>query len=365
MADPPVTPPTYAQRALKWAIFVAAAAFVGYLCVLILKPFLDVLAWAAVLAITFHPWFEALVRKTGRSTLSALLCSVLVVIAFLIPVLTVGGLALTQLLSLIDSFQQTFMNDTGVDTTTTWGRAYAWLAGWSGLDANAVVPWIRRHGSEVARVAAQYSLTIAASVSGAVVSVVFIIFAMFLLFRDGSRLVSAIPGLLPFERAHSEALLIRVREVIHGSVYGIVVIAVIQGALCGGMFWLLGVPSAALWGTVTVLMSVLPVFGSAVVWVPGAIYLASTGHWPQAAVLAVWGTFAISGVDNFLRPRLVGERVGLSEITMFFALLGGLQAFGLLGIVLGPVVFAIAGAVIEMLGNDRALADQEIPPDRG
>jgi len=155
--------------------------------------------------------------------------------------------------------------------------------------------------------------------------------------------------LLPFPRARSEALLLRIRDAIHGGVYGVVVIALIQGALCGGMFWALGVPSAALWGMVTVLTSVLPLVGAAAVWAPGTVYLAMTGEWIRAIVLLVWGTLVISGVDNFLRPRLIGDRVGLNELVMFFALLGGLQVFGVLGIVLGPVLFAIAASSVDVL----------------
>jgi len=162
--------------------------------------------------------------------------------------------------------------------------------------------------------------------------------------------------LLPFERARSEALLARVRDVIYGSVYGGVVIAVVQGALCGGMFWILGIPSAALWGLVTVVTSMLPVVGAAGVWAPGAVYLAATGHWTRAIILAVFGAAVISAVDNFLRPRLVGGRVGLSELVMFFSVLGGLQVFGVLGIVLGPVLFAIAAAILDVLSDDTALS---------
>ena len=223
-----------------------------------------------------------------------------------------------------------------------------------GLDGAEIVAWVRQNASELTRVVAGYTLAAAQNVAGAVVSFVFVIFAMFLLFRDGDRIVARIPDLLPFERARSEALLTRVRDVIYGSVYGIVVIAVVQGALCGGMFWILGIPSAALWGMVTVVTSVLPVVGAAGVWVPGAVYLAATGHWTRAIILAVFGTAVISTVDNFLRPRLVGGRVGLSELVMFFSLLGGLQVFGVLGIVLGPVLFAIAAAILDVLSDETA-----------
>jgi predicted PurR-regulated permease PerM len=256
--------------------------------------------------------------------------------------------------ALADSVQQAFAAEGGPSGPL--GQAYEWLTRRLGLDGAAVVAWVRQHASEVAQVAARYTLSVAASVTAAIVSFVFIIFALFLLLRDGHRIVARIPDLLPFERTRSEAVLFRIREVIHGAVYGIVVIALVQGVLCGGMFWVLGIPSAALWGMVTVLTSVIPFVGAAGVWVPGALYLTLTGQWPRAVILAIWGTAVISGVDNFLRPRLVGGRVGLSELVMFFALLGGLQAFGILGIVLGPVIFAIAASIVDVLNDPKPTA---------
>jgi predicted PurR-regulated permease PerM len=340
------------QRALRWAIFLGATALVVYLCLRILSPLVNVIAWSTVLAVTFHPVHEYVMRKTGRASVSALVTSALVVVAFVIPFTIVAGLAIDQFLALGNSLQETFGEEGRVDTTTPFGQAYQWLTQRLGVDANAILAWLRQHASELARLAAEYTVTLAASVTGAVVSFVFIIFTMFLLFRDGSGIIAAIPGYLPFERTQSEALLARIGDVVHGTVYGVVVIALIQGALCGGMFWILDIPSAALWGMVTVLTSVLPLVGAAGVWVPDALYLAATGRWPQAIVLAVWGTFVISAVDNFLRPRLVGDRVGLSELVTFFALLGGLRVFGMLGIVLGPLVFAIAASIVDVLRGE-------------
>jgi predicted PurR-regulated permease PerM len=355
-------PATFTQRALKWAVFVAATGLVIYLCLLIVRPFLNVIAWSSVLVITFHPLHQRLVRKTRRVSLSAFACSLIVVVAFVIPLLFLTAVAIDQLATLGASLQQMFTDHTGRTAGAPLGRASEWLHDHLGLDGSAIVAWGRQNASELTRVVAGYTLAAAHSAAGAVMSFIFVIFAMFLLFRDGDRIVARIPDLLPFERVRSEALLARVREVIYGSVYGVVVIAVVQGALCGAIFWILGIPSAALWGMVTVVTSVLPVVGAAGVWVPGAVYLAATGHWTLAIILAVFGTAVISTVDNFLRPKLVGGRVGLSELVMFFSLLGGLQVFGVLGIVLGPVLFAIAGAIVDVLRDDTAVSPGTVGP---
>ena len=290
-------------------------------------------------------------------TLSALISSVLVVVAILIPLLVIGGLAVNQLLALRDYLQERFKDGFDLTTVESLRPTSQWVARRFGLELTDVAAWIAQHSDEFGPLIAERSLAIAANVTGVVVSFVFTMFAMLLLFRDWERIVGKIPDLLPFERIQSET---------HGRSYSgrhlcerlWFRIALIQGALCGIMFWVLGIPSAALWGMVTVLTSVLPLIGAAAVWIPGTLYLLVIGHWAQAIVLAVWGTAVISGVDNFLRPKLVGDRVGLSELVIFFAVLGGLQVFGVLGIVMGPVVFAIAISIFDVLseGNTTSAA---------
>jgi predicted PurR-regulated permease PerM len=222
------------------------------------------------------------------------------------------------------------------------------------LDADAIAAWERQHGGELARDAGHATVWVAAAVADAVASFVVVVFALFLVLREGPRIVTVILDLLPFEPQRSEAVLLRIRDVVHGSMHGVVVIALVQGALCGAMLWLVGLPSAALWGAATVVTSVIPLLGAAAVWAPAALYLALTDDWGRAIVVAVWGAAVVSSIDNFLRPRLVGDRVGLSELAMLFALLGGVRAFGLVGIVLGPVIFATVAAIVDVL---------TVPPD--
>jgi predicted PurR-regulated permease PerM len=340
-------------RYFRWTIFIAASVVIVYLCLLVLRPFFHVLVWSSILAIAFYPLYRYLLRYMRKPWLSAFVCSVLVVLAILVPLSFIARVAVEQFLALRDYLQQQFAADGGADTVLQPLRsAGAWLQRF-GIDTTELEEWVTSHATEIGRVIAENSLVIAANLTSVVVSFVFTIFAMFLLFRDGDRIVAKIADLLPFDRGTSRALLGHVRDVVYGSVYGVVVIALIQGLLCGVMFWVLGIPSAALWGAVTVLTSVLPIVGAAAVWVPGTAYLLLAGHWPQAIVLAVWGTLVISGVDNFVRPRLVGGRVGLNELVMFFALLGGLQVFGLIGIILGPTLFAVAASIIEVLSADQ------------
>ena len=152
---------TPTERALKWAAFLAATIAVVYVCLRLLGPVLNVIAWSSVLAITFHPFHRYLARQTGHAALSALIASALVAVAFVIPLLFVAALAIDQFLALEESFQRTFTSDGGVDLTTTWGQAYDWLIRRLGIDASAIAVWARQHASELTRVAAQYAVAIA------------------------------------------------------------------------------------------------------------------------------------------------------------------------------------------------------------
>jgi predicted PurR-regulated permease PerM len=332
---------------MKWSVFVAAAGVVIYLCLLILRPFFSVVAWSTVLAIACYPFHERLVRRSGRIARSAFITTVLMVLAVLVPLVFIGGVAVNQLVAAGDSLRQAFLDPDGMSRRVT--AALAPLTERLGLDTHAIVAWASEHAREWVAGAGQYTMSAASGLGGALLSFAFIAVGTFLLLRHGETLVATIPDLLPFERKRSEALLLRIRYVVHASMHGVVTIATVQGILCGGMFWLLGIPAAALWGLVTVFASVVPFVGTGAVWVPGTVYLLAIGAWPKAIVLAIWGAAVVSSVDNFLRPRLVAGRVRLSGLAMFVAMLGGLQAFGALGIILGPVLFATAAGIVDVL----------------
>jgi predicted PurR-regulated permease PerM len=351
---------------LRWAILLGATAAAIYLCAQVLRPFLDVIAWSAVLVIAFHPIHLSLLRRTRRRSLSAFLSSLLVVLVILLPVLLLTGLVIGELADLKNLVQDRLKERSELSGLTPLRQVVEWLNQRFGVDTSRISETVAEHASEIAQVAAKYSFAFAGNVTNLIVSFVFTVFTVFYLFRDGERLVAGIPGLLPFERLQSESLIRRISDVIHGSIYGVLVIALIQGALGAVAFIVLRIPSPALWGLVMAVASLIPMLGTASVWVPCAIYLAATGSLGKGIVLAAFGAVVISSVDNFLRPKLVGERVRLNELVMFFSVLGGLRVFGVLGIVLGPVLFAVTGSLIEVYRQVELTGRaEEAPPAAG
>lgn len=319
------------------------ATLVGalYLCWLMLKPFVGVLLWAAVLALAVEPVHRRLVARTRRPNLSAALICLLVLVALGLPTALIVWVASREIGAVLGTTQRVVneLMDPGAETT---GPAIRWLN--ERIDVlharQQVTDYLGTLGGELAG----RTVNVAQDIALAAVQALFVLFVMFYLLRDGALVREAMASAIPLHNRQTHALLLRVREVVTASIHGGLVIAAIQGTLGGLAFWALGLPAAVLWGVVMVFLALI---GAFLVWIPAAIYLAIKGAWIKAILLTAWGTFVIGLVDNFLRPRLVGKRTQIHEVLIFFAVLGGFQMFGLLGIVLGPVALAVALSLFE------------------
>jgi predicted PurR-regulated permease PerM len=331
----------------RWLALLIATAIALYLCWLMVQPFVNVLAWASVLVILFYPVHRRLVSRTHRPATSALLSSLLVIFTILVPLTLITIAVVNELSNAVNAVHGNL--STLLDPQTSpLGRVIGWLGQYINMDELRSSDFLIERMKGMGGAIASRALGFVGGLVGAIVQVFFVIFTMYYLFRDGERFVRALPDTLPLKREQSEKIFARTRDVIGASVYGVLVIAVVQGALGGIAFWMLGLPSAIVWAVAMTFLSMIPMAGSFLVWVPAAIYLAMTGHWVKALILVAWGTLIIGTVDNFLRPKLVGERTKLHELFIFFAVLGGLQVFGVVGIVLGPVVLAITLALLDV-----------------
>jgi predicted PurR-regulated permease PerM len=174
------------------------------------------------------------------------------------------------------------------------------------------------------------------------------LFALFFFMRDKGGILRAMRRLVPLSPKETDEIFTRIHDTISATLTGHVLVRLIQGALGGLMFWFLGLPGALLWGTVMAIVSIVPVLGAFLVWVPAAIYLALTGALLKALILTVWGALVIGSIDNILFPLLVGNKIRMHTLPIFFSILGGLIFFGAVGIVLGPTTLAVTMALLEI-----------------
>jgi predicted PurR-regulated permease PerM len=176
------------------------------------------------------------------------------------------------------------------------------------------------------------------------------LYTMFFFLVDGERILNWIMRYLPLKQEDEERMLDRFTSVTRATLKGVAVIGILQGILTGAAFAVIGIPSAIFWGTVTAVMSLVPGIGTAIVWLPASIILASSGHYGQAIGLFVFCSLVVGGLDNFLRPRLVGQDTRMHELMILFGTLGGIMMFGVAGIIIGPIVAALVVTVWEIYG---------------
>jgi predicted PurR-regulated permease PerM len=184
-------------------------------------------------------------------------------------------------------------------------------------------------------------------VSG-IVDFFFMTFAMFFLLRDGPQVLSRAHEYVPFPEEEVRKLDLRIRDIIVSTIYGGVAVGVIQGIIAGVTFYFLDIPSAALWGFATAVASFIPLLGAFTVWGPVMVYLFIKGFMAKGFILAFIGLFGISMIDNVLKPIIIGGRTKMPILVIFFSVLGGIQLFGLIGLIMGPLVLAIFVSVIEI-----------------
>lgn len=326
------------------AVFTAITVYLAWL---IVAPFVDVLVWAGVLAVVSYPAYARWRTRGWSPAVSAAITTMFVVLVIMVPLALVGVMLLRQLPDAVAGAQDGL--HVLLDPNS---RPYQFVDRY--VDIDPLVEnlrnktWLAERAKSFTTVVASRTLGIVGGLLGVVVQVFFVLFTLYYLLRDADRIVPAIRDMLPLERSQADGVFVRTHEIISASLNGVLVISAIQGALGAVAFWVLGIPSPMLWGVMMFLLSMIPMAGAAIVWVPAAIYLFATGHWIKGVLLVVWGGGVIGMMDNLLRPKLVGERTRLHELVVFFSVLGGIQVFGVLGLVVGPVVVAIAYSMFEV-----------------
>jgi predicted PurR-regulated permease PerM len=178
-----------------------------------------------------------------------------------------------------------------------------------------------------------------------------VLYAMFFFLVDGRRILDRILYYVPLSPADEERLLDKFVSVTRATLKGSLLIGIIQGGLAGVAFWVAGVPGAAFWGTVTMVVSIIPAIGAGLVWAPMVVYLLVTGHVGAGIGLVAWSLLVVSTIDNFLRPRLVGRDTRMSDLLILLSTLGGLVLFGAVGFIVGPIVAALFVTVWHLYGE--------------
>jgi predicted PurR-regulated permease PerM len=333
------------------ALLLAISLLFGW----ILWPFFGAILWAVVVAIVFMPLNDRIVAAMpDRPTLAALLTLLAILLIVILPALAIGMSLVRQGADLYTAVQNGRIDLPDL-IRRLFGSLPVWVTDFAGRYGiyepsdlqERLVAWATASTQFIAGQA----VTIGQGTFGFVVDLAVMLYLLFFLLRDGHGLAAAIETRLPLEPTRRRALLDKVSVVVRATVKGGLLIALLQGALGGFIFWALGLPSPLLWAALMAFLSLVPALGAGLVWAPVAIYLIGTGDLVRGLGLVAWGVVVIGLADNLLRPMMVGKDVKLPDYLILVSTLGGLQMFGLNGFVIGPLVAALFVACWRFLGE--------------
>lgn len=338
---------------------VATVAILAYLLLAVLAPLKGALGWAVVLAFLLHPLHERLSRRLkGRSMLSAGIITGLTPFLVLAPLSVLGvvfagqvgelmgylrghSFAYPQLLARLESYPLI-------------GNLLRWWSANFPATASQLQGWITGETQSVLKSAATVGGGLALGLFGTVVGFFMMLFLLFFLLRDGRAILDHLKRLLPLEAARRERLLDYLGRVTRAVVFGSAATALIQGIFVGVGFALAGLPSPVVFGVLATIAALLPA-GASVVLVPAILYLGVSGHWGAAAFLAFW-TGLLVVVENVARPLLTAHRAHVSTLAVFMGAVGGVSAFGVLGLIIGPVLLSFVVALVRFMTEVRGAA---------
>lgn len=362
-----MTPPRPAGHlALEDKTFLALLVAVSLAFAWILWPFFGAVLWGVILAIVFAPVYQRLLRfLRQRCTPAALATLVIILVLVILPLTLITALLAQEGTGVYERIQSGEF-----DLGRYFQQAFNALPGWvtSLLDRfgltnlNLVQERLSAALRKSSRFLAGQVLNLGQNTLNFALSLSVMLYLLFFLLRDGDALVECIRVAIPLRPEQLRTLASRFTGVIRATVKGTLVVAVVQGALGGLIFWLLGIHAPALWAALMALLSLLPAVGTGLVWLPVAIYFLATGATWQGIVLIAYGVLVIGMVDNALRPILVGKDTKMPDYVVLISTLGGIAIFGVNGFVIGPVIAAMFIAVWGMFSASRP---RPVRPDIG
>jgi predicted PurR-regulated permease PerM len=348
------TPSSFYPRVFALVV----AAVLSYALILIFAPFVGPITWAAFLAFLLYPLNRRLRRRLAGKAPAAGVLTMLAPIIILLPLSALSIDFVAQISALLQRLQQSAA-DLDIRSLSDlqqfpWiARINVWLEAHTGISAEQIQVWLVSGTREVLRRAASLGGGFFLGALGSLLGFAIMLFLLFFFLRDGDAMLARARRLIPLDEVRKERLFRQLSGVTRAIVVGTSVTALLEGVLIGVGFTIASLPSPVVFGVLAALLSMLPVGGAAFVWGPAVIWLFVDGRWGFGIFMIAWGLL-ISGLDNVLRPLLISGRARISALAVFIGVLGGIPAFGAIGLIAGPVVLSLALALIEFAEESRS-----------
>ncbi len=341
----------------------SSLALLGWLVWRIVAPLWQPLVWAVLIGALLAPWNARLGRRLGgRPILASSITTGLTVLLFVLPLAAIAGAVAAQAANLAERLERYAPDSASGDFPDLTDypvleRPLAWIGEHTGLTLPQIEDWLVAGTKNILQTLVSSSGAVVLGAAGTVISFLLMLFVLFFVLRDGPALAKKVVGILPIEPRRRARLWQHLQDVTRAVFMGIGLTALAQGVLVGLGYWIAGLPSPLVFGVIAALFALIPFVGTTLIWGLGAIYLATQGDFGHAIFLAIWGALVVGMADNFLRPLLISGRADVPTLAVFIGVMGGLSAFGFIGLFLGPIVLGLLIALFRYESEEREAAD--------
>ncbi len=341
-------------RKVKRNIFFILVALTTFVFFWLIGPFILTVFWGAVLAVIFFPIYRRIrVSFRGHDSLSATITTLLVVLFVIVPFALLTIALVNQAISVYGDIQSGSLNTVILlDYVDQRLPNVASTLNEFGVSTTELRETLNSAMAEASQYIATWAIGVGGSVLNIIIQFTLVIYLLYFFLVDGWKIQRILVHTIPMGNKRERALFERFAMVARATLKGTLIVAFVQGGIGGILFAVLGIPAALLWAVAMMLLALLPVGGSAIVWVPAAIIMFIQGHVASGIIIVVVGSLIIGLVDNLLRPLLVGRDTHMPDWVVLISTLGGIAMFGLTGFVIGPTMAALFITVWSMMGQD-------------
>lgn len=324
---------------LKKIISISLILVLLVIAVIMLHPIILSIITAVLAAYMFHPAYSVLYKKLKRENLSAFIITLIAILIIIIPLIIALPMLVRQVFSIYTTVQGSSISDVltkGLSTVFDNSLSTQLATLFNNFITKIVNSFVEKFA------------TVAVNLPSTLLNVVIIVFTFFFVIKDAEKLEAYVSSLLPLSKETQKDFTQRSKEVTKAVVYGHVVIGVVQGLLTGLGLWIFGVDNVLTLTLVAMLLSVLPILGAWLVWLPAAIFLIMSGSTATGVGLLIYGVLIVSWIDNILRPIFISRRTDVNSALILIGMIGGFLTIGILGLVIGPLIIVYLLLVLEM-----------------
>lgn len=320
--------------------FYALALFMLFI---LFKPFFTYLLLGVIIVVFLFPMNLKIRKYIGNKVISSLIMTIFVLIVILLPTFFIINSFIQESTKVYNGFSKINITQISDEINQKYGIDPAVLN-------------IEEESKTLLRAFAGYLTRSTLAIIESAITVFIGLFIMFFMiyygFKEGEELKSGLMNLLPITKKHKEQLKSEANKVLRGVLYGQVLVSILQGILGGIGFWIFGIPNPVLWGVVMAILAFVPLLGTPIVWIPAVIFEFSNGNTGAAIGLLLYSGILVMNIDNFLKPKIIGKESGMHPLLALLGIFGGVAVFGMIGMLIGPIVVALSVLVIKFFNKD-------------